>query len=60
VLEIDPRPAYQKREFPIEDSGIQGQQYGIEIMGFEVKYRIEDFGIRVLRIYELLHKEKED
>lgn len=51
VLEIDPRPAYQKREFPIENSESQGMQYGIEIMGFEVKYKIERFQIQVVQIY---------
>lgn len=51
ILEIDPRPAYQKREFPIEAPISQGQNYGIEIAGFEVKYRIENSQIKILSLF---------
>ncbi len=60
ILEIDPRPAYQKRKYPIDEGGTQEHQYGIEIMGFEVKYRVEDFGIRVQRVYRLGANKNED
>jgi tRNA-Thr(GGU) m(6)t(6)A37 methyltransferase TsaA len=51
VLEIDPRPAYQKRGAPIDQSGSEEQTYGIEISGFEVKYSIKEGGILVTKIY---------
>jgi tRNA-Thr(GGU) m(6)t(6)A37 methyltransferase TsaA len=41
VLELDPRPAFQKRQLPVcaENSGVK---FGIEISGHEVKYEIAD------------------
>lgn len=51
ILEIDPRPAYQQREKPIDEKKTQGLSYGIEIAGYEVKYRIQDFGIYVFDIF---------
>lgn len=51
ILEIDPRPAYQKREFPVDQPHTQGQQYGIEIDDLEVKYSIAEGTFLVTTIY---------
>lgn len=52
VLEIDPRPAFQKRENPIEAEASEGLRYGIEIMGIEIKYQIFNQGLLVLSLQE--------
>lgn len=56
ILEIDPRPAYQQRENPIDQKKSQGTSYGIEIVGYEIKYRIQDFGIYIIDIYSAVEK----
>lgn len=50
VLELDPRPAYQKRQLPIGSSEARGSKFGIELIGFEVKYEITDTGLLVTRV----------
>jgi tRNA-Thr(GGU) m(6)t(6)A37 methyltransferase TsaA len=50
ILEIDPRPAYQKRTYPLAVPAHQGLRYGIEIHGYEVSYEISGEGLRVLAI----------
>jgi tRNA-Thr(GGU) m(6)t(6)A37 methyltransferase TsaA len=37
VLELDPRPAFQKRQLPLSPENA-GMKFGIEIQGHEVKY----------------------
>ncbi len=39
VLELDPRPAFQKRQLPVSNIN-SGAKFGIEISGLEVKYEI--------------------
>lgn len=53
VLQIDPRPAYQQREKPIDDEKTQGSNYGIEIAGYEIKYCIKNHGIFVVDIFKI-------
>lgn len=53
VLEIDPRPAYQKRERPIEGNYQVPPNYGIEIDGYEVKYCIGESMIQVMDLYKI-------
>ncbi len=50
ILELDPRPAYQKRDWPVENPESWGREYGIEIQGLEVKYRLAQNGISVWKI----------
>ena len=42
VLELDPRPAYQKRQLPVSDSKTWGGRYGFDLLGADVKYEIHD------------------
>lgn len=53
ILEIDPRPAYQQREKPVDSLETQGLLYGIEISNHEVKYKIENKGFLVVDIFDL-------
>lgn len=50
VLELDPRPAYQKRKIPLSSDGAS---FGIEIEGFEVKYKIAGGGFIVTDVFAL-------
>lgn len=45
VLELDPRPAFQKRQVTEV-----GSQFGIEIAGYEVKYEIAEGGFLVTSV----------
>jgi tRNA-Thr(GGU) m(6)t(6)A37 methyltransferase TsaA len=56
ILEIDPRPAYQKRDFSISAPESQGLRYGIEIADHEIKYVIEGGGLLVQQIYAATRK----
>lgn len=40
VLELDPRPAFQKRQLPVEEESSWGTRYGFDLLGHDVKYEI--------------------
>ena len=42
VLELDPRPAFQKRQLPVTATESAGLKFGIEILDTEIKYEIRD------------------
>lgn len=42
VLELDPRPAFQKRQLPPTDEKSWGTRYGIDVLGHDVKYEIRE------------------
>jgi len=42
LLEIDPRPAFQKRKLPPKDSAAQGTHYGFNLYEFDVKWTIQN------------------
>ncbi len=50
VLELDPRPAFQKRQLPLTEHASDGLKFGIAVLGFEVKYQIKDQGFVVLSV----------
>jgi len=41
VLELDPRPAFQKRRYPASSVEAQGMDFGFDFMEYDVKWRIE-------------------
>jgi len=41
VLELDPRPAFQKRRYPASSPEAQGMDFGFDFMDYDVKWRIE-------------------
>lgn len=40
VLELDPRPAYQKRQLPPEEAKTWGTTHGFDLLGHDIKYEI--------------------
>lgn len=50
ILELDPRPAFQKRQKPADDPKSWSSQYGIEIKNLDVKYQFTEQGIVVVKI----------
>jgi tRNA-Thr(GGU) m(6)t(6)A37 methyltransferase TsaA len=53
MLELDPRPAFQKRKFPRNSKEVCGQRYGIQIMDFDVKWEIHEEGFKVTDIGDI-------
>lgn len=53
VLELDPRPAFQKRKHPLTDEKSWGLQYGFDVDGNDVKYELKEGFIFVYRICKL-------
>lgn len=42
VLELDPRPAFQKRQLPVDDPKSIGLRFGFDMLGSDVKYEIRE------------------
>lgn len=53
ILELDPRPAFQKRQDPITEPKSWGQKYGFDILGCDVKYELRDGHFYVYAIMDL-------
>lgn len=51
VLELDPRPSFQKRQWPVDDPKTWGMAYGFDLEGYEVKYTISQQGFVVTDLY---------
>ncbi len=50
VLELDPRPAFQKRQLPMEEESSWGTRYGFDLLGNDVKYEIREDGFWVYAV----------
>jgi len=50
MLEIDPRPAFQKRRMPPGHASAEGTRYGFALLDFDVKWEIKEGHFRVLDI----------
>lgn len=50
ILQLDPRPAFQKRRLSPASPEAQNTRYGIEILNHEIKYEIREGGFWVLQI----------
>lgn len=53
VLELDPRPAFQKRKNPPTDPATWKTRYGFAVLDYDVKYEIREDGFWVLQIIDL-------
>lgn len=42
ILELDPRPAFQKRQHPVSEKETWGRRYGFDVLEHDVKYEIQD------------------
>lgn len=40
ILELDPRPAFQKRQTPVDQSSSWGSRYGFDVLDYDIKYEI--------------------
>jgi len=50
ILELDPRPAFQKTKFPVGNKDSIGKQYGFDILHFNIDYEISKKGFLVFKI----------
>lgn len=50
ILELDPRPAFQKRNFPLGSNKATGKKYGFDLLDFDIKYEVQSDGFLVLDI----------
>ncbi len=53
VLSLDPRPAFQKRQSPIEKLASEGLTYGFDLAGFDVQYQIRSLGFLILAVQKI-------
>ena len=53
MLELDPRPAFQKRRMPPDLPEAQGTRYGFNLFEFDVKWEIRDGKFLVLDVIDL-------
>ena len=53
ILELDPRPAYMKRKHPVDAPASDQLSYGMDILGYEIKYKIESSSFKVLSITKI-------
>jgi len=49
MIELDPRPAFQKRKIPVEDVSSRGRKFGIDILNFDAKYEIIEDGFLITK-----------
>jgi len=54
VLEIDPRPAFQKRRMPAGSPQAEGKRFGVAVLDHDVKWEIRDGNFLVTGILPLL------
>ncbi|MGK5088911.1 tRNA (N6-threonylcarbamoyladenosine(37)-N6)-methyltransferase TrmO [Bdellovibrionota bacterium FG-2] len=53
MLELDPRPAFQKRRMPPGSAQAEGTQYGFKLFEFDVKWKIDSAKFHVLDVVDL-------
>ena len=50
MIEIDPRPAHQKRNLAPSSAQTWGKSFGINILNYDVKYKIQESGFLILEL----------
>lgn len=50
VLELDPRPAFQKRKYPVGNLESLDRVYGFDLHGYDVKYKLTLNGFAVISL----------
>jgi tRNA-Thr(GGU) m(6)t(6)A37 methyltransferase TsaA len=53
MLELDPRPAFQKRKLSVENPESEGTRYGFRLFDFDVKWMIVSGVFRVLDVISI-------
>lgn len=54
LLELDPRPAFQKRQLPPGSTQAEGTRYGFRILDFDVKWEIRESRYFVLDVVDFV------
>lgn len=52
-LSLDPRPAFQKTQMPVDDPNFWGTKFGFDLLGVEVKYELSKEGFLVTLVEKL-------
>ncbi|MBC7692005.1 MAG: tRNA (N6-threonylcarbamoyladenosine(37)-N6)-methyltransferase TrmO [Methylotenera sp.] len=52
MLELDPRPAFQKRRMPPESPEAEGTKYGFKLFDYDVKWQISEGRFHVLDVVD--------
>ncbi len=50
IVELDPRPAFQKRKTPVGCLESVGLRFGIDILNYDVKYELSENGFIILEV----------
>ena len=50
MVELDPRPAFQKTRLPPSHPGAEGTRYGFKLLDFDVQWEIRDGAFQVLEL----------
>lgn len=53
ILEIDPRPAFQKRKNPVGLQQSCGLRYGFDVRNIDVKYELAEHGFHIYQVKKL-------
>ena len=53
MLALDPRPAFQQRNLPLDHAEAQGCLFGIKLLDYDVKYEIRDQKFLVLDVVDV-------
>lgn len=49
VIELDPRPAFQKRKIPVSIEH-SGKTFGIDVLKYDIKYKITPLGFQITKV----------
>jgi tRNA-Thr(GGU) m(6)t(6)A37 methyltransferase TsaA len=60
MLELDPRPASQKRKMPPREEGSKGLRFAFTLFDFDVKWEIRDHAFAVLDLEDLVNGRPRD
>jgi len=55
MLELDPRPAFQKRRMPVSDPQSIGKKFGFSLFDYDVKWEIQSDHLLVTGIEDLVN-----
>ncbi len=50
VISLDPRPAFQKRKYPVGAAESVGRKFGIWVEDYDVRFVIESSGFRIVEV----------
>ncbi|MFN3455328.1 MAG: tRNA (N6-threonylcarbamoyladenosine(37)-N6)-methyltransferase TrmO [Pseudobdellovibrio sp.] len=53
IIELDPRPAFQKRKISVEDQSNIGKKFGIDVLDYDVKYEIVVNGFLITDVIKI-------